>query len=201
MAFYESPRFPEAIAYGAVGGPGFSTALAALTSGYEQGNANWTYPRHAWDVAHGIKTQAQFEELRAFFIIMRGRMHRWRYKDWADFSASLTTGRVTALTATTFQLVKRYTSGAQTFDRLIRKPVAGTLAVHVSGSGVAFSLDATTGIVTIGSAPAAGNVAWSGEFDVPMRFDIDHLRARITSRNQRGLLHEWDSIPIIEVRV
>ncbi len=200
MAFYESPRFPEAIAYGAIGGPGFSTQLVAMSSGQEQANAQWAYPRHAWDVAYGIRTQAQFDELRAFFVVMRGRLHRWRFKDFTDFQATMAQGRAVAITATTFQLVKRYTIGGQTFDRQIRKPIAGTVAVQVSGSPAGFSLDATTGVVTIGSAPAASNVSWSGEFDVPMRFDVDSLRARVASRNARGLLYEWDQVPIIEVR-
>lgn len=202
MAFYESPRFPDAIAYGALGGPEFLTTIVASSSGRESANSVWAYPKHRWDVSQGINGQADFEVLRAFFMTMRGRFHRWRFKDWADYTATHTTGVVTGITATTFQLTKRYTSGAQTLDRIITKPVTGTLEVKVSGVVTAHAVDTTTGVVTIGTAPAAGTVTWAGEFDVPMRFDTDRLQGRIESRNaQAGLLHLWDSIPIVEVRV
>lgn len=200
MAFLETPRFPENIAYGAVGGPMFQTVIAS-TSARESRDGRWSYPRHAWDVSQGVKSQADFAVVRSFFMVARGRHHGWRFKDWADFSATHADGRVLALTATTFQLVKRYSAGAASQDRLIKKPVhGGTIEVKVSGVVTAHTLDTTTGIVTIASAPAAANVTWAGEFDVPMRFDTDKLDARIEARNRRaGLLHVWDAIPIIEI--
>jgi uncharacterized protein (TIGR02217 family) len=64
----------------------------------------------------------------------------------------------------------------------------------------AHSVDTATGVITIASAPAAANVTWSGEFDVPMRFDVDRLERRLVARTpSRGLLQEWASIPIVEV--
>lgn len=202
MAFYESPRFPDRIAYGAMGGPEFMTTVVASGSGREARNAAWAYPKHRWDVSQGINSQADFETLRAFFMSMRGRFHGWRFKDWADYTATHANGVVTGITSTTFQLVKRYTSGAQSLDRIITKPVTGTLEIKVSGVVTAHTVNTTTGVVTIGTAPAVGTVTWSGEFDVPMRFDTDRLQGRIESRNQTaGLLHMWDSIPIVEVRV
>lgn len=202
MAFLESPRFPERIAYGAIGGPGFSTGVAVMASGREARNGNWQYPRHSWDVSHSIKSHADFEVLRAFFMAAKGRLHGWRFKDWADFACAETEGVVAEITSTTFQLQKKYVSGAQVSLREIQKPVSGTVAVFVSGSPATFSVDATTGIVTIAAAPDAADVTWSGEFDVPMRFDTDELRGSLVSRNPRdGILHSWESIPIIEVPV
>lgn len=201
MAFYESPRFPERIAYGALGGPAFSTAIATSVSGREVRNIEWSYPLHHWDVSQGLRSQADYETLRAFFMAVRGRAHGWRFKDWADFSCLQAAGVVSGLTATTFQMAKRYTSGAQYLDRVISKPVAGTVTVYVSGvpEGTA-SVDTATGIITIAGAPAPATVAWAGEFDVPMRFDTDRLEGRIVARNASGLLHEWAAIPIRETR-
>lgn len=202
MAFYESPRFPDRIAYGAAGGPEFNTSVVVTAGGSEQRNGNWPYPRHSWDVSQGIKKQADYEALRAHFLTQRGRLHGFRFKDWADYTVSLAEGRVQGLTTTTFQLLKRYTSGAQTLDRRIRKPLAGivlkdgatTLALTTD-----YTLDTTTGIVTTVIARTAGNLAWSGEFDVPMRYDTDKLDGRIVARNPGNvLLHEWASIPIVE---
>lgn len=200
MAFLETPRFPDRIAYGAVGGPMFRTDIAVTSSGRESRNGAWAYPRHAWDVSQGINNPTDFATLRAFFMIARGRQNGWRFKDWTDYSATHTDGKVTALTATTFQLIKRYTSGSSTQDRQIKKPIATGFGVKVSGVDTAHTLDTATGIVTIATAPSAANVTWAGEFDVPMRFDTDKLDGRVVARTPAsGLLHAWDAIPIIEL--
>jgi uncharacterized protein (TIGR02217 family) len=202
MAFYESPRFPEHIARGAMGGPTFSTTVAGTLSGREKRNIEWAYPLQEWDVSAGLRHQADFEAVRAFFLVMRGMAHGWRFKDWTDYAATAAQGVVQGLTSTTFQMVKRYSSGAQTLDRVITKPVAGTVTVYVSGSpdGTA-SVNTATGVITIASAPAPGLVGWAGEFDVPMRFNTDQLQARVVGRNPAaGLLHDWGAIPIRETR-
>ena len=199
MSFLESPRFPERIAYGAVGGPGFKTGIAVAISGREARNAEWAYPQHSWNVSHGLNDPSDYATLRNFFLCARGRMHSWRFKDWNDYTAAHTgdeKGIVTALTSTTFQMVKRYTSGSNTQDRIIRKPVSGTCTALVSGGAVTHSIDYTTGIITIASAPAAGNVTWAGEFDVPMRFDSDRLEISL-SGFQHGAI---PNIPVVEVR-
>lgn len=208
MAFIETPRFPERIAYGALGGPGFNTTVVATASGRESRNANWQYPRHAWDVSQGLNSQADFETLRAFFLAVgQGKRNGWRFKDWADYTAAHSgagAGVVSELTTTTFQLVKRYTSGAQTLDRIISKPVAAGFELKDSGTTLTLTTDYTlntaTGIVTTTAPRTAADLTWSGEFDVPMRFDVDELRARIVSRNPAtGLIHEWDAIPVVEI--
>jgi uncharacterized protein (TIGR02217 family) len=205
MAFYESPRFPERIAYGAQGGPEWATTVVVTVSGREQRNAAWQYPRHRWDVSQGINDQADFDTLRAHFLTVQGRLHGWRFKDWSDYTVSLSQGRVQEITTTTFQLVKRYTSGAQTLDRQIRKPLASPFELRNSGTPLTpttdYTLDTTTGIVTTTSPRTAANLTWSGEFDVPMRYDTDRLDARIVGRNAGGLLHEWSAIPIVEIVV
>lgn len=209
MAFYESPRFPERIAAGALGGPEFMTTVVKVVGGAEQRNASWTYPLHKWDVSQGLRHQADFQAVRAFFLTMKGRLHGFRFKDLADYTAAHTgdeKGIVSGLTSTTFQLVKRYTSGSQTADRKIVKPIATGFELKDSGSTLTlttdYTLDATTGIVTTTTTRTAANLTWSGEFDVPMRFDTDALRGRIEAKNpSKGLLHVWESIPIVELRL
>lgn len=202
MAFYESPRFPERIAYGAVGGPEFATEVIRMTTGAEARNRLQAYPKQRWDVSQGVNGQADFDQLLAFFLAMGGRQHGWRFKSWADYQATYSQGVVTGITSTTFQLVKRYAFGAVSMDRIITKPVSGTVEVKVSGVVTAASVNTVTGVITIGSAPAAANVTWAGEFDCPMRFDTDRLQSAMVARNlQDGILHRWDSIPIVEVPV
>lgn len=198
MAFLETPRFPDRIAAGALGGPAFSTQVVVAASGRQFTDAQWEYPLHSWDVSHGLNNPTDFAALRAFFLAVRGRRDGWRFKDWTDYSATVAEGFVIGLTSTTFQMVKRYTSGSTTLDRLISKPVTGTVAAFVSAVPATFTVDTTTGILTIAAAPSPSNVTWSGEFDVPMAFETDKLTSRVVGRNGAGLIYEWDGIPVAE---
>lgn len=202
MAFYESPRFPERISFGARGGPTLATEVVTIESGREKRNARWSYPRHEWDVAHAARTQDEFDELREHFLSVDGRANGFRFKDWSDFEATVAQGFVTGITSTTFQLVKKYISGAQSKTRRIRKPIASGFAIYNSAvlliPTTDYTLNTTTGIVTTATSKTAANLTWSGEFDVPVRYDTDKLSAEIINRNDSGLLYRWDSIPLVE---
>jgi uncharacterized protein (TIGR02217 family) len=199
MAFYESPRFPDHIAIGATGGPEFSTTVVQSIGGQEQRTGHFLYPKHNWDISPGVRTNADFMAVRAFFLNARGRLHGWRFKDNSDYACLHTEGVVTGLTSTTFQLFKAYPSGAQTMLRKIAKPVTGTVEIRVSGSVTAATVNTVTGVVTIASAPAAADVTWSGQFDVPMRFDFDQLKATRIARDFDGHIHQFAPMPIVEV--
>jgi hypothetical protein len=80
-------RFSDSIAYGATGGPEFATTVVATGSGHEKRNVNWADARGRWDVASGLKKQAQIDELIAFFRARRGR-YGFRFKDWTDYKAT-----------------------------------------------------------------------------------------------------------------
>jgi uncharacterized protein (TIGR02217 family) len=67
MTGFHEVRFPDNIAYGATGGPEFATTVAATAAGHEKRNVNWSVARGRWDVASGLKEQAQIDELIALF--------------------------------------------------------------------------------------------------------------------------------------
>lgn len=201
MAFYESPRFPERISFGATGGPGYLTDVVVVNSGNEFRNASWSQARAAYDVAHAARLPDAYHELQAFFRAMRGRLHGFRFKDWSDFEATSTQGILVAADDESpsgqYQMYKRYTSGSQTEDRIIRKPVLNKCTVLGGGS---YTIDTTTGLVRVNSGAAP--TGWYGEFDVPCRFDIDQMRGTIIDKSPaHGLIMGWDSIPIVEIRV
>jgi uncharacterized protein (TIGR02217 family) len=203
MSFYESPRFPDNIAFSAVGGPKFSTNVIVLVSGYEARNANWTNTRYEYDLAIPPRSQTEVETINAFFRTVQGRAYGFRFKDYADHTAtSQPATSVGNSPNLDFQMYKRYTSGAQTNDRKISKPVDGTVFVYVSNvlQTTGFTVDYETGVISFSSAPA-GAVTWSGDFDVPVRFDIDALRWRVIDRVSDGLIYQIDSLPLVEVRV
>ena len=207
MAFHEV-RFPDNISRGARGGPERRTQVVELASGDEERNASWADSRRRYDVAYGIRRADDLASVVAFFEARNGRLHGFRYKDWADYKSDLPSQAITATdqqigTGTgslqTFQLAKRYTSGAQSWVRTIAKPVAGTVRValgmveQMSG----WTLDATTGVITFTTAPANGVIVRAGfEFDVPVRFDSDTLDVTLDFER----LGSITAIPLLEIR-
>ena len=207
MAFHEV-RFPDNISRGARGGPERRTQVVELASGDEERNASWANSRRRYDVAYGIRRADDLAAVVAFFEARNGRLHGFRYKDWADYKSSLPSQAITATdqqigtgagTLKTFQLAKRYISGAQSWTRTIAKPVAGTVRValgmveQISG----WTVDTSTGVVTFTSAPAIGVIIRAGfEFDVPVRFDTDVLDVTLDIER----LGTITSIPLLEIR-
>jgi uncharacterized protein (TIGR02217 family) len=63
MTGFHEVRFPDNIAYGATGGPEFATTVVVMGAGHEQRNVNWAEARGRWDVASGLKNEAQLDEL------------------------------------------------------------------------------------------------------------------------------------------
>jgi uncharacterized protein (TIGR02217 family) len=199
MSGFHEVRFPDNIAYGATGGPEFATTVVANVAGHENRKVNWSQARGRRDVASGLKKQAQIDELIAFFRALRGRAYGFRFKDWTDYRA---TGQLLGTgddALTQFQLVKEYPSGSVIEVRTITKPVAGTVRVYLDGIEQlpGWSVDLTTGLVTFGTPPAVGvEVTADFDFDVPVRFDTDHMAVTIESYR----LHAWQQIPIVELR-
>ncbi|WP_439527829.1 phage distal tail protein, Rcc01695 family [Pannonibacter sp.] len=207
MAFHDV-RFPDSISRGARGGPERRTQIVELTSGHEERNASWANSRRRYDVAYGIRRADDLAAVIAFFEARNGRLHGFRFKDWADFKSCLPsqtphpTDQPIGLgngATKQFQLIKRYASGAQSWSRPITRPVTGSVRVAVNGTPVAtgWSVSSSTGLVSFAAAPAAGVAITAGfEFDVPVRFDTDMLD--ITLDLER--LGSIPSIPLLEIR-
>lgn len=199
MAFVEA-RFPADIAYGSSGGPEYSTDIIEMASGYEQRNVNWQQARARYNVAHGVKTQAQLDALIAFFRARKGRAHGFRFKDWTDYTATAQVIGTGDGATTVFQLVKQYVNGSMTETRTISKPVVGSETVYLDDApqSSGYTLDDTTGEVTFDTPPGVGvTITADFEFDVPVRFETDRLSASLDSYG----VNSWQDIPVIEVRV
>ncbi len=193
MSFVEV-QFPSDISYGATGGPMFLTDVVATVSGHEQRNSKWSQARARYNVASGVKTETQWQALIAFFRARRGKAVGFRFKDWGDYKA--VNQPLLSLGGTQYQLVKQYVSGAVVSERIITKPVAGTVKLYrnslLQASG--WSIDTATGIIT---TSLTGTLTVDFDFDVPVRFDTDELALSLDSFNAGS----WNNIPLIEVRV
>ncbi len=194
MTGFHDVRFPDAVARGATGGPEFSTDIIAVASGFEQRNVNWSAARAKYDISTGIRTREQMAEVIAFFRARKGRAYGFRFRDWNDFEAESEPLASTA-DPLVWQLTKQYASGPSADQRAITKPEAGTVIVRVSGNPVSVDVDHLTGLVTFSSAPGAQPYA-DFLFDVPVRFDTDHLPVVAVAYH----IQQVSSITLIEIR-
>jgi uncharacterized protein (TIGR02217 family) len=205
MAFH-AVRFPLDIALGAQGGPERLTDIVTLDNGAEERNSRWAHARRRYNAGYGVKSRADMQTVLAFFEERRGRFHAFLWRDGLDFSSSpggepsptdQVLGQGDGINKR-FQLTKTYGVDFDPYVRPITKPVAASVRVAVDGMETAdFTVDALTGMVTLGEAPAAGKAVTAGFlFDVPVRFDTDRLDIELSSFDAA----EAPSIPLIEVR-
>jgi uncharacterized protein (TIGR02217 family) len=192
MSFLETPRFPDKLAYGLVVGPLDSRTRIRTDSGQVTINVNWAHYLTKFNGSTTHRTQAERDEIDAFFRAVRA--DGFRVKDWSDYKSD-SRGVVTALSPTTWQIGKSYTSGAATYTRKITKPVS---AITVAGGG-SYTVDYTTGIITKNSG--ASPTGWSGEFDVPVQFDSDELFWQVATRGAGGLMYICDDLTMTEMRL
>jgi uncharacterized protein (TIGR02217 family) len=192
---FHDVRFPDAVARGATGGPEFSTDIIAVASGFEQRNMNWSAARAKYDISTGIRTREQMAEVIAFFRARKGRAYGFRFRDWNDFEAEAQPLAATA-DPLVWQLTKQYASGPSAEQRVITKPEAGTVVVRVNGNPVSVDVDHLTGLATFSSEPAAQPYA-DFVFDVPVRFDTDHLPVVAVAYH----IQQVSSIALVELRI
>lgn len=212
MAFHEI-RFPTAISRGAQGGPERRTDVVVLGSGFEERNSRWANSRRSYNAGYGVRSLDELYAVTAFFEERRGRLHGFRWRDHADYKSGAPQASVTNLdqvigtgdgTAIVYQLMKTYGSVHAPWQRVINKPVAGTVQVAVAGVakiiGTQVTVNSATGALTFlaGHIPGAGQSITAGfEFDVPVRFDTDKLDVNLS-----GLKHgAIPNIPLVEIRL
>lgn len=211
MAFHDV-RFPEFYELGASMGPEFNTTIVTSSSSFEQRNKNWDTPRHRFEVAHLAKDYATRKALKDFFMLRGGMAFSFRFRDWSDYYIGMSwVGSTLTHTAgghifdagtgakTVFQLAIKYSDTAATLIREITKPEVGSVKVYVAGVELVsgWSLNYTTGVLTFSVAPANGaTVAWSGKFDLHVRFDTDIAMMALNT----PAAGTWGSISLVEVR-
>lgn len=209
VAFHEV-QFPTDISLGATGGPQFKTTIMELGSGFEKRNVDWSLTRAKYDIGAVPRPRAALDTLIAFFYARLGRAYGFRFKDWGDYQITAQSIGIGDGANHTFQVYKSYVSGGYEFDRPIKKIVAGSYAVAVDGvvlvegAGAGkFQIDLNTGIITFGTAPASTKVVtFTGQFDVPVRFDTDWLDINIALAYPNGAaIGSWPSLTLLELRI
>lgn len=209
MNFHEV-RLPSRLAFGSTGGVERRTEVVTLASGHERRSTPWAHGRRRYLIGAGLRSLDDMAALTAFFEARRGRLYGFRFRDFADFKSCGPGGVVGPNdqhlgagdgARTEFPLCKFYGEAADAWERLIHKPVEGTVMVGLDGvelNATAYEVDAATGVVTFHSPPPAGAAVTAGfEFDVPVRFDADRIEVTL----QTFAAGRIAAVPLIEVRI
>ncbi len=207
MADFHDVRFPLQPGFGASGGPVFSTQIVVTGSGHEQRNSQWSDALVHYDAGVGIRSEADLAALLAFFRARRGQAHGFRFRDPIDHGSALLGQAASAVDQhlgngdggiTRFALVKHYGDGGDVQTRRITRPDPATVRVAIDGLiQVAGWQLGPMGHVDFDTPPPPGSVVTAGyEFDVPVRFDADHIDVSIAGWRAGDL----PSVPLIELR-
>jgi uncharacterized protein (TIGR02217 family) len=196
MTSFSEARFPTDIAYGMAGGPEYSTDVVIMASGFEQRNVNWQAARGRYNVAHGVKTEAQLTQIIAFFRAHRGKAIGFRFKDWTDYVGQGEVLGVGDGKTQDFQLIKHYAAGTAHTQRVIVKPAPGTVKLALPPE-LRFEVDYTSGMVHFVTPPPPELVIKADfEFDIPVRFDTDFLSSSLENYGSYGV----QDIPLVEIK-
>lgn len=131
----------------------------------------------------------------------------------SDGTAAISSVAVGATTALTLAAT---VTGAVVGDEILVSGLIGTAGDYLNGSTWTITNIATL-VYTIAAnttgmagTPSTGNVylypqpedtlTWAGEFDVPVRFDVDNIDGEIVSRSGASLIVGWSDIPLVELR-
>jgi len=205
-------RLPVNLEKGSGFGPSFKNVIQESIAGTEQRFAQWTKCRGVGDLSYGILSSTDpLGDYRAVLSLFRahgGRLYPFRFKDWSDFQATNENFGSGNGSAVSFQLTMTYdpsyillgVAGSLQYVRNITL-VSGTPTIKVAGvtktAGVDYNIS-SSGVVVFTSAPSgspAPALTWTGEFDVPVRFDTDQLPVIMSMSDLASIR----SIPIREV--
>lgn len=207
MSFIEE-QFPVCPSIGSQSAPAYNVSVARMMSGAERRNRFWQYPLHRYTVSVDPRQVDEVQTVLEWWHAMGGPECGFRWIDYADYKSVRVNQEVSptdqpiqssAVSPTGYQLIKEYTVGSRTQQRIILKPVASTIRV-ANGAGVeqgpsTWDVDSTTGILTVLPGFTGVPTTWGGEFDVPVRFEGNELPITLHQNAVQGT-----SFVLVELR-
>jgi len=160
--------------YGFVGGPNFATLEKRLRSGVTRRRPLMDMPLHRYRAELATFNEEERAALLDAIWVAEGKAYTFRFRDFNDWRVSNQVLGFGDGTSTPFQLVKHYTRGPKTKSRDITLPVD----VAMTADGVPFTgfvVQPIGGLVIPTTVwPAGALLAWTGTFDVCVRFANDY---------------------------
>ncbi len=204
-----SPIFPACPTFGFTAEPEYLVKITAREGGYERRDRKWSRPLVKYTgVPLGDQPEADIEQVLYFWHAMGGMSSPFRFKDWTDYKSCRLGGTPSAadqpLVASgdsppSFRLVKEYVVGSIIQQREILRPMGSTIQIgNETGAPQdpsTWTLDESTGLVTIGAGFAGTPTAWGGEFFVWVRFNAQ-LNPQISNWQAQSV-----TVQLVELRV
>jgi uncharacterized protein (TIGR02217 family) len=193
---FEEVLFPPTFAMKSQIGPSFEAIVTESASGFDQQTLQFLAPRLCFSVDQNSLTFDEMTVLLKFFHVRRGKLGGFRAQDLTDYQAEDELFAYGDGLTTSFQLTKTYRSGGYFQIRQITKPI-GNIIIKVGDTMTDFAVNYTTGIVTCNHGAPAGGAAlfWTGEFHVPVRFNIDEINISVDGFR----IQSWSDIELVEV--
>jgi uncharacterized protein (TIGR02217 family) len=180
-----SPIFPACPTFGFTAEPEYLVKITAREGGYERIDRKWSRPLIKFTgVPLGDQPQREIEAVLTFWHAMGGFSTPFRFKDWTDYKSCALDATPAAtdqpIVATTdsppkLRLVKQYVVGTVIQQREILRPLGASILIANETGAVqpssAWTLDESTGLLTVGGGFAGVPTAWGGEFFCWVRFN------------------------------
>lgn len=186
-------RIDDCVSLAFTAGPRYQTDSVRLDNGGEVRNRRWQYPLQEYSASFENVGRDVMQEILRFQHAAAGSWLDFRFKDWSDYEATLEPLSPEIGTTEPVQLVKTYTAGAHSSQRIIQAVVSAT--IYADGSPVAGTLDTELGTFTPSAPWAAATYSWSGEFDVWVHFTEDYNPFSASTIN-----HWSSSVTLVESR-
>lgn len=194
MIGFHDVTFPEDVSWGSAGGPIFKTHVYTAHRGYEKRNIEWVQPLMRFNVAYGVRTDEQMMRLIEFFNARQGRLHAFRYKNWANYKVVNRPIAASDGVSTRLPLYKFYGTQSARFYKRLRKIVRGSVTgvqlwADPGTEGVDYMIDYDTGEIHLAQALPYGKpvYAQSLEFQEAVRFTEDNIQIVIDAYNTQSL--------------
>lgn len=196
---FNETRLLDCVAYGSSFGHEFSTLIKSIQNGYERRKGLWNAPLGRYEIRYqALEPEDSQLVLNAHYASM-GSLIPFRFKDWKDYIADNERLGEAVDGEQTMQLVKRYQFGPVPFVRRIHKPVWNTITVYADDEEIPATIDYIDGTATF-MAEEGQVITWSGEFDVPVRFESDRLDFTPDVKIEGGFAMSAD-VALVEVRL
>jgi uncharacterized protein (TIGR02217 family) len=167
-------------------------------------NIGWTRTLREYELAIVPMVISQWQIIDTYYEVSEAGAYGFLLEDPKDNTVTL--GVMVLVSAGVYQLRKRYLHAAsgRYKDRTITRPRLAGFVPTLNGVAIdsgAYTLDINTGRITIPSAPAAADLAWTGRFYVPVHFMDDSIDWELVrSGNAEQRLLAGPTVVLREIR-
>jgi uncharacterized protein (TIGR02217 family) len=189
MASHVAHRLSAPIELGAKRVVRMDLTVTPMDGGTEARERRWDQFLFDFEVSFPVGKRAgntNLDEVTAAFLATGGGELSFDLRDYRESSVTDEAFGVGDGSTKVFPLTRTYAFGPVSHVRRIYRPVS---PITVKKAGIVqssgYTVDYQLGVVTFTAAPAAAAVlSWSGDFNVPVRFDREQISQAVSIHNE-----------------